>query len=334
MLLSLLAACQDEQPAPKAESTPTLEINEESTAQPIAIVNQRKIGRETFDIYKQLLQGQPDARDLSDQEILDRLIDQELWLNEARNKNLYGDRANQIRSKLLNQQFYAEQAQKFLTKTKLITTEQIKEEFNQRFTPENLLEVQLYFIRQTERAKIDNILGSLKLGADFKSLANYHPQASASTELPPWISINRLPSEQTDAVRLLTKGQYTPEPLHYDDDWLLIYLADTRTAPKPTLKDVKQQIIADLQQQQIERRLRVLRQEAEIAVHWSTSPKQTEPQDGPEPPPLPLEKLPDATQEEPTPTTSPQDITRAQPVSNVQSKFNNLVIVKSTHELS
>lgn len=98
------------------------------------------------------------------------------------------------------------------------------------------------------KAEAESIIEQLNHGADFAKLAQKYsidPGAANGGELG-WFSQNQMVPAFSDAAFDLKPGEYTKTPVQSQFGWHVILCEGRRTAPTPSLDDVKDQISQDL----------------------------------------------------------------------------------------
>lgn len=259
--LIALNSC-DDQGQPSVNQTSSIKNKKpQNKGEFIAIVNGRGITDSAFKIFKEEFTKAHPQHVLSDQQLLQKNIDYELWAIEARNKQLHRDPDNLLRIKLLSKIFYAKRAKERFLQTHVITPQMIQKEYNKRYHEDSRQRVLLRYILQSEREKIDSMLKTLKMGGDFKKISQ---MAGSYKENPDEVNIATLSPNMIKAVSELGIGQYTQEAIKTDKGWLLILLEDKKVIDVPELNQVKTGIVDFLKQQQFDTHIRVLKAEAGI----------------------------------------------------------------------
>jgi peptidyl-prolyl cis-trans isomerase C len=277
LLSILLSACENQELSssngtnknPAAENTLIIE------GDIVATLNNRKISSKELAVYAQFNDSDQTST-ANDKEILHQLIDIELWAQEARNKKLDHDIEKILRVQLLTKQFYAEQAKKHLLLTKPLTKEQIKAEYDKRYGQDNLQQVKIRIIELSDQEKIEQLLNSLKMGADFKELARLAQNTDSLSQETDWIALNSLTPEQIQALSKIEDGQFTREVIQSESGWQILLKESSRIAPAPSFKDVRQELVTALQREQLILHTRVLRDATVIQIAGESSPEQQE----------------------------------------------------------
>ncbi|MCF3594739.1 peptidylprolyl isomerase [Rhodobacteraceae bacterium LMO-12] len=121
-----------------------------------------------------------------------------------------------------------------------------------------------HILVETEEAA-QALVEELNGGADFATLAKEHstgPSGPSGGDLG-WFGTGRMVPEFENAVTALEVDAVSP-PVKTDFGWHVIKLFETRLAQAPALDAVRDQIVADLQNQMVEDRIAALSDAAEI----------------------------------------------------------------------
>lgn len=254
VLFMSLTACQNQG-----------EVNSKVSKDFIVKINERGITQQEFDIYKQGMANKQPQQHYSDAELLDQLIQTDLWATQARNKLLQDNPDNFIRVKQMTEQYYAAKAKQHFQLINLIDPEKIKAEYDRRYPEGNSPQVNLLFIDTPDREEIVKIIRSLKMGANPRKLMALMANKNIQLEESGWQDISMLDPDLMNQIRLLEDNQFTQEPISSKNGWRIIFREDSRTAIAPELKQVRDNIIADLMQQQLDVHTKVLLGEADIS---------------------------------------------------------------------
>jgi len=133
------------------------------------------------------------------------------------------------------------------------------------------------------QAEAQAIIEQLNHGANFAKLAqkdSIDPGAANGGELG-WFSQNEMVPAFSNAAFALKPGQYTKTPVQSQFGWHVILCEGKRTAPTPSLADVKDQISQALADQAIKATLAAARSKVTIQVmNADGSPASTDPNGG------------------------------------------------------
>jgi peptidyl-prolyl cis-trans isomerase C len=117
-------------------------------------------------------------------------------------------------------------------------------------------------------AEAQSIINQLNHGANFAKLAqkdSIDPGAANGGELG-WFAQNQMVPAFANAAFALQPGEYTKTPVQSQFGWHVILCEGKRTAPTPSLDDVKQQISQDIADAAIKSTLAAARSKVTIQV--------------------------------------------------------------------
>ena len=205
--------------------------------------------------------------------IMDRIVTNILVAQEAENTGLADDpeintQLLLARYQILSQAFIANMLEdievsedEIQARYELITEQRAEEKEYDAY----------HILVETEDEAIDLIAEIDGDFEQFKELAQVHSLDTNSGTLGGalgWSSANTFVPDFADALRELTKGEVTAEPVETQFGWHVIYLDDLRDFEMPTLDDQqRQQIIEAIENDAILSELERLRGEAEIILN-------------------------------------------------------------------
>lgn len=218
-----------------------------------------------FAVKQRVAQGQPDNEQLR-RGILDLLVNQELLAQEAERRGLLKGADAQIQLELVRQEFTANVAVADHMKSHPIKDEAARAEYEKIKSQRGDREYRARHIMvETETGAMD-IVARLQKGEKFEDLAKQSKDpgskdrggdldwAPRSTYVPPF----------AEALVKLEKGKFTDKPVQTQYGWHVIRLDDVRSAPTLPYEQVRQQILSQLQQQEVQKFLTELRAKAKI----------------------------------------------------------------------
>jgi peptidyl-prolyl cis-trans isomerase C len=224
----LLAACGKGQQA----TTPPPAADKPATP-PVAIVNGTPISREAFDDYlKGLLRGKPAADVTADDknQVLDQMINMQLIAAQAEKEGLQNDPDVATRIALLRTQILADAAAQKYVKSNEPTDAELHAAYD---SATDKTEYHASHILVPTKEKAEALIKKLKGGAKFEDVAKAEStdNSKANGGDLGWFTTARMVKPFGDAVKLLKKGEITPEPVQTQYGWHIIKLEDTRDAP-------------------------------------------------------------------------------------------------------
>jgi len=119
-------------------------------------------------------------------------------------------------------------------------------------------------LEQEDEAK--EIIEKLKNGASFVALAkesSIGPSATTGGDLG-WFESGSMVPAFAKAVQAMEQGTFSSSPVKTQYGWHVILLEESRDAAKPALKDVQEQLKAELQRKVMAKYIEGLRNKAEI----------------------------------------------------------------------
>jgi peptidyl-prolyl cis-trans isomerase C len=224
----LLAACGKGQQA----TTPPPAVDKPATP-PVAIVNGTPISREAFDDYlKGLLRGKPAADVTADDknQVLDQMINMQLIAAQAEKEGLQNDPDVATRIALLRTQILADAAAQKYVKNNEPTDAELHAAYD---SATDKTEYHALHILVPTKEKAEALIKKLKGGAKFEDVAKAEStdNSKANGGDLGWFTTARMVKPFGDAVKLLKKGEITPEPVQTQYGWHIIKLEDTRDSP-------------------------------------------------------------------------------------------------------
>src|SRR5579885_157950 len=140
-----------------------------------------------------------------------------------------------------------------------MTDDRIKARYDQFLKdqkPQDQVNAKHILVKTEDEAKA--VIADLKKGADFAAIAkdkSNDPGTKATGGDLGWF---------TNAAFKVQKGQYTETPVKTQFGYHVILLVDRRTAPPPSLEEARPQVVALLQRELIDQKVKELRTGAKI----------------------------------------------------------------------
>jgi peptidyl-prolyl cis-trans isomerase C len=234
-----VAACS-KSPTDKAAEAPPAKP-------PIVTVNGKAISAELFEDYVKAVAQKPSselpAEDVA--QIKENLVRIELIAQQAEKDGLTREPelANRLELARLNMIQQAA-AQKYL-KDRTPTEAELRAEYDSQVASSSLLEYQARHILVSSEDVALKVIEQLKSGKDFAGLAKQlsldKDSAKNGGDLG-WFAPNQMLKPVSDAVALLTKGDFTKTPVQTQYGWHVIQLTNTRDRTPPPFDSVKEQL--------------------------------------------------------------------------------------------
>jgi peptidyl-prolyl cis-trans isomerase C len=233
----------------------------------VAYVNGEPISKQMFEFHlERRTQGQPDRASPQDREaLLNELVEMTLLAQAAREKNLGQDPVVAARIENLRTAILAQAAVEQLM-AQAPDEAAIKAEYDKRFGGEAQQEYHARHILVETQEEAQKVLQQLEKGTEFAKLAEEFstgPTGPNGGDLG-WFQPEQMVPPFAEAVRQLKPGSYTKEPVQTQFGWHVIKLEETRPVTPPALEEVREQVVAALNQQRVEQQLEKLRQAAAI----------------------------------------------------------------------
>lgn len=236
----------------------------------VATVNGVAIPKAYVDaiVNAQAQQGTPDSEDQR-AAITDRLIELEVLAQQARKKGLGKSPELITQLKILRLQAYANAYVQDYAKKHPVTDATAKAEYDRLRAESGDKDYKARHILLETEDEAKGIIARLKMGEKFEDLAKTSKDAGTKDkggELD-WNTANGFVKPFSDAMVKLEKGQYTDTPVQTQFGWHVIRLDDTRPAQYPEFDEVKDQLKQSLQQPELQKMIKALRDKAKIEMH-------------------------------------------------------------------
>jgi peptidyl-prolyl cis-trans isomerase C len=151
-----------------------------------------------------------------------------------------------------------------------ITDDKVKARYDQfvkEQKPQDQVNAKHILVKTEDEAKA--VIDDLKKGGDFAAIAkekSNDPGTKATGGDLGWFTKDEMVPEFADAAFKLQKGQYTETPVKTQFGYHVIMLVDRRTAPPPTMEEARPQVVALLQRELLDAKVKELRTGAKVEV--------------------------------------------------------------------
>ena len=198
--------------------------------------------------------------------LLERAIDGELLQREAKAAGVAENpevkrRVERYRDQLIQEQYLTDQLEAAVSEDK------VKAEYEKlREQAPKAEEIRASHILVSDEATAKDIVRELDKGADFAALAtekSIDPGAANGGDLG-YFTAEQMVPEFSAAAFELAPGAYSKEPVKSQFGWHVIKVADRRDVAPPSLDEAREQIRAELAEQEARRILAELRAKATI----------------------------------------------------------------------
>jgi peptidyl-prolyl cis-trans isomerase C len=235
----------------------------------VATVNGVAIPKAYVDVIvnAQVQQGTPDSDELR-ASITDRLVELEVLAQAARKKKL--DKGPELKAQLEIQrlQALANAYMQDYAKNHPVTDEMAKAEYDRLRAKSGDKDYKARHILVDTEDEAKDIIAKLKKGEKFEDLAKASKDTGTKDkggELD-WNTADSYVKPFSDAVVKLEKGQYTDTPVQTQFGWHVIRLDDTRPAQYPEFDEVKDQLKQSMQQPELQKMVKAMRDKAMIEI--------------------------------------------------------------------
>ena len=120
----------------------------------------------------------------------------------------------------------------------------------------------------TTREEADRVIGQLQQGAKFVDLAQERADGPTGPNggALDWFTLDSMPPPFGEAVRTLTVGSYTTEPVETEFGFHVILLEETRKQDPPAVADIRNDLVSAAQRKQLDDYIKSLREEANVTL--------------------------------------------------------------------
>uniref|UniRef100_E6QS63 Putative PpiC-type peptidyl-prolyl cis-trans isomerase n=1 Tax=mine drainage metagenome TaxID=410659 RepID=E6QS63_9ZZZZ len=237
------------------------------TGKVMAVVNGSPIPQAELNALEQdrTAQGQP-VNDQIAAALRESLIDGEILAQQAVKQGLDQDSNLQMRLKLAKTQMLAQAFLANYVKAHPITEAAMKAEYDRAKTAAGDKEYEVEHILVASEGDARKIIAQLNQKAKFETLAKKDSKDSTAQNGGNlgWVTPAGLVKPFSDAMVQLKKGEYTKEPVKTQFGWHVIRLVDIRELKFPPYDQVKAQVRAGLEQQEVKKEIADLRAAAKV----------------------------------------------------------------------
>ncbi|MDA8328067.1 MAG: peptidylprolyl isomerase [Betaproteobacteria bacterium] len=233
----------------------------------MAVVNGSPIPQAELNALEQdrTAQGQP-VNDQVAAALRESLIDGEILAQQAVKQGLDQDSNLQMRLKLAKTQMLAQAFLANYVKSHPITEAAMKAEYDRAKAAAGDKEYEVEHILVASEGDARKIIAQLNQKAKFETLAKKDSKDSTAQNGGNlgWVTPAGLVKPFSDAMVQLKKGEYTKEPVKTQFGWHVIRLVDIRELKFPPYEQVKEQVRAGLEQQEVKKEIADLRAAAKV----------------------------------------------------------------------
>ena len=231
----------------------------------VASVNGTYISKKTLETLEKEISERSHGQNIPQEQLLEELIQRELLIQQAKDKKLENspevvERLTTIKNSLLSQA-----ALQDYLKNNPISDEEIKSEYDLQMSKMNEEYKARHILVKTED-EAKKLIVELEKGADFATLAKKHSQDQAPGGDLGWFTADRMVPEFSQAVVLLTNGQFTKTPVKTQFGYHVILREDSKKLTLPPLESIKEQFRPYLQRQKAQKFIEGLRSSAKVEI--------------------------------------------------------------------
>ncbi|HUN45552.1 MAG TPA: peptidylprolyl isomerase [Stellaceae bacterium] len=199
--------------------------------------------------------------------LLDRMVTEMVVAQAGRKQKLADDpevkkKMAQIQDQVIEEAYLNRYLKSTLTEDKIKAR---YAQFAKEQKPQEQVNARHILVKTEDEAKA--VIAELKKGGDFAALAKQKSSDPGSKDNGGdlgWFGKDEMVPEFADAAFKLQKGQYTDTPVKTQFGYHIIKVEDRRTAPPPTLEEARPQLVAQLQRELYEAKIKELRSGAKI----------------------------------------------------------------------
>ena len=231
----------------------------------VASVNGTYISKKTLETLEKEISERSQGQKFPQEQLLEELIQRELLIQQAKDKKLDNspevvERLTTIKNSLLSQA-----ALQDYLKNNPVSEEEIKSEYDLQMSKMNEeFKARHILVKTEDEAK--KLIAELEKGADFATLAKKHSQDQAPGGDLGWFTADRMVPEFSQAVVLLTNGQFTKTPVKTQFGYHVILREDSKKLTPPPLESIKEQFRPYLQRQKAQKFIEGLRSSAKVEI--------------------------------------------------------------------
>jgi len=199
--------------------------------------------------------------------LLDRMVTEMVVAQAGRKQKLADDpevkkKMAQIQDQVIEEAYLNRYLKSTLTEDKIKAR---YAQFAKEQKPQEQVNARHILVKTEDEAKA--VIAELKKGGDFAAIAKQKSSDPGSKDNGGdlgWFGKDEMVPEFADAAFKLQKGQFTQTPVKTQFGYHVIKVEDRRTAPPPTLEEARPQLVAQLQRETYEAKIKELRSGAKI----------------------------------------------------------------------
>ena len=237
----------------------------------VALVNGHPIAESVLRVYalsterKNLEELSPEVR----QRLLDDLIGVELLNQQAEKEGLASSRTLAAQLELQRLQLVARSLATSYLEKNPPTELEIQQVYDENLPRLSGQQYKARHILVETKEEADVVIAELRSGSSFETLAKQRangPTGPNGGALPDWFTADSMPAPFADAVRAMTVGSYSTEPVQTDFGFHVILLEDTRRIEPPAIADIRDELAGAVERKRLEDYIKGLRDAATVSL--------------------------------------------------------------------
>jgi|SRR5689334_770272 peptidyl-prolyl cis-trans isomerase C len=213
---------------------------------PVATVDGRTIGRDTYEFYVKGIAGKPSTELSADQrdQVLENLVRAQVIAEEAEKEGLNKDKDTAALLELSRLNVLQQALSEKYLKDKKATEQEMRAEYETQVGSSSRQEYHAKHILVATSSFAEKIVKDLEKGAKFEDVAKRESMDSSKDQGGDvgWFTTDRMVKPFADAVVALKPGEFTHTPVQTQYGWHIIKLEETRDLAPPPFDQVKQRL--------------------------------------------------------------------------------------------
>jgi peptidyl-prolyl cis-trans isomerase C len=207
-----------------------------------------------------------DSPEQQRQSVLDVLVSREVVVQEAQREGLDQDPQLLLQIEDQRQNLLAKAWAERWAEANPPSEDELRKAYEQRLVAAAEPEYRARHIMTRTKEEAQAAIEELKGGADFVEVSkrrSQDPAAAEGGELG-WFSRGTVPDPIVEAAAGLEPGRFTLEPVQSNYGWHVLLLEETRKSPVPSFEQARADLLAELQSERLQARIRELKEKASV----------------------------------------------------------------------
>jgi peptidyl-prolyl cis-trans isomerase C len=236
----------------------------------VALVNGQPIAESVLRVYalaterKNLEELTPEVR----QRLIDDLIGVELLSQQAEKDGLTSSRTLAAQLEMQRLQLVARSMATDYLQKNPPTEAELQALYEENVPTLTVQQFKARHILVETRAEAEGVIAELRAGGDFAGLARQRANGPTGPNggALDWFTADSMPAPFANAVRGMSVGSYSTEPVQTDFGFHVILLEDTRHEEPPALADIRDQLVGAVERKHLEDYIKQLREAATVSL--------------------------------------------------------------------